>query len=52
MRSIGIDTDRDFMEVAVAEGGEIRSGPRVAMDPVSLELFAGSPTVATRWPWR
>jgi transposase len=42
MRSIGIDIHRDFMEVAIAEGGEIRSGPRVAMDPESLELFAGS----------
>ena len=42
MRSIGIDIHRDFMEVAIAEGGEIRSGPRVAMDPESLELFAAS----------
>jgi hypothetical protein len=42
MRSIGLDIHRDFMEVAIAEGGEIRSGPRVAMDPQSLELFAGS----------
>jgi transposase len=42
MRSIGLDIHRDFMEVAIAEGGEIRSGPRVAMEPESLELFAGS----------
>jgi transposase len=42
MRSIGIDIHRDFMEVAIAEGGEIRSGPRVAMNPESLELFAAS----------
>src|SRR5829696_1044094 len=42
MRSIGIDIQRDFMEVAIAEGGEIRSGPRVAMDIESLELFAAS----------
>jgi transposase len=42
MRSIGLDIHRDFMEVAIAQGGEIRSGPRVAMDPESLELFAGS----------
>jgi transposase len=42
MRSIGLDVHRDFMEVAIAEGGEIRGGPRVAMDIPSLELFAGS----------
>jgi len=42
MRSIGLDIHRDFMEVAIAEGGEIRGGPRVAMDTPSLELFAGS----------
>lgn len=42
MRSIGLDIHRDFMEVAIAEGGEIRGGPRVAMDTESLELFAGS----------
>jgi transposase len=42
MRSIGLDVHRDFMGVAIAEGGEIRSGPRVAMDPQSIELFAGS----------
>ena len=42
MRSIGLDIHRDFMEVALAEGGELRSGPRVAMDPESLELFAQS----------
>ena len=27
MRSIGLDVHRDFMEVAIAEGGEIRSWP-------------------------
>jgi transposase len=42
MRSIGLDIHRDFMEVAIAEGGEIRGGPRVAMDSGSLELFAES----------
>ena len=42
MRSIGLDIHRDFMEVAIAEGGEIRSCPRVAMDPDSLGLFAQS----------
>lgn len=42
MRSIGLDIHRDFMEVAIAAGGEIRGGPRVAMDTESLELFAQS----------
>lgn len=42
MRSIGLDIHRDFMEVAIAEGTEVRSGPRVAMDPDSLQLFAES----------
>ena len=42
MRSIGLDIHRDFMEVAIAEGSEIRSLPRVEMSPESLELFAGS----------
>ena len=52
MRSIGIDIHRDFMEVAIAEGGEIRSGPRVAMDPETLELFAAEPRAQTRSLWR
>lgn len=42
MRALGLDIHRDFIEVAIAEAGEIRSGPRVAMDPESLELFAAS----------
>ena len=33
MRSIGLDIHRDFCEVAIAEGGEIRSAGRIEMTP-------------------
>lgn len=42
MRALGLDIHRDFIEVAIAAGGEIRSGPRVEMNPETLELFAQS----------
>jgi len=42
MRSIGLDIHRDFCEVAIAEGGEIRSPGRIEMTPAALELFAAS----------
>ena len=42
MRSIGLDIHRDFCEVAIAEGGEVRSPGRIEMTPAVLELFAGS----------
>jgi transposase len=42
MRSIGLDIHRDFCEVAIAEGGEIRSPGRVEMTTEALELFAAS----------
>jgi transposase len=42
VRSIGLDIERDFCEVAIAEGGEVRSAGRVEMRPEALELFAGS----------
>jgi hypothetical protein len=42
MRSIGLDIHRDFCEVAIAEGGEVRSPGRIEMTPEALELFAGS----------
>ena len=42
MRSIGLDIHRDFAEVAIAEGGEVRSAPRIEMTPQALELFAES----------
>ena len=42
MRAIGIDVHRDFCEVAVSEGGHLRSAGRVASRPAELELFAAS----------
>ncbi|MGH3468256.1 MAG: IS110 family transposase [Thermocrispum sp.] len=42
MRSIGLDVHRDFCEVAIAEGGEVRSPGRIEMTPEALELFAAS----------
>ncbi len=42
MRSIGLDIHRDFAEVAIAEGGELRSAGRIEMTPEALELFAES----------
>src|SRR6266511_5357956 len=42
MRSIGLDIHRDFGEVAIGEGGEVRSAGRIEMTPEALELFAGS----------
>src|SRR5215210_6103015 len=42
MRSIGIDVHRDFCEVAIAEGGSVRTAGRVATEPEALELLASS----------
>src|SRR6266511_3243980 len=42
MRSIGLDIHRDFGEVAIGEGAEIRSAGRIEIAPQALELFAGS----------
>jgi transposase len=42
VRSIGIDVHRDFCEVAIAEGGAVRTAGRVATNPEALELFAQS----------
>jgi transposase len=42
VRFIALDIHRDFCEVAVAEGGAVRSAPRVKTDPDTLELFAQS----------
>src|SRR2546422_11653851 len=42
MRSIGLDIHRDFCEVAIAEGGEIRSPGRIEMTPAALELLGAS----------
>ena len=42
MRFIGLDVHRDFCEVAIAEGGELRLAGRVPTEPASLSLFAQS----------
>lgn len=42
MRFIGLDVHRDFCEVAIAEGGEVRPVGRVQTEPVTLALFAQS----------
>jgi transposase len=40
--ALGLDVHRDFCEVAICEGGRTRRAGRVACDPQTLELFAGS----------
>src|SRR6266516_724427 len=42
MRFIGLDIHRDFCEVAIAEGGELRLAGRVQTEPEALALFAQS----------
>lgn len=42
MRFIALDVHRDFCEVAIAEGGEVRLAGRVRTSPEELALFAGS----------
>jgi transposase len=42
MRSIALDVHRDFCEVAIKEGGEVRSRGRIKTRPEELELFARS----------
>src|SRR5829696_8224111 len=39
-RAIGLDVHRDFCEVAIVEGGALRSAGRIATTPERLELFA------------
>ena len=41
-RAIGLDVHRDFCEVAIVEGGALRSAGRIATTPERLELFAQS----------
>lgn len=41
-RAIGLDVHRDFCEVAIAEGGRVRSAGRIKTTPEELELFAAS----------
>ena len=45
MRCIGLDVHRDFCEVAIAEGGEVRLAGRVQTEPAALALFAQSLSV-------
>ena len=42
MRRIGMDVHRDFCEVAIVEGGQVRSAGRIATSPEALELLAHS----------
>ena len=42
MRAIGVDVHREFCEVAIAEGGGVRSAGQVLTTPAALELFARS----------
>jgi transposase len=42
MRSIALDVHRDFCEVAIKDGGELRSAGRIRTNREELELFAQS----------
>ncbi|MCA1680458.1 MAG: IS110 family transposase [Actinobacteria bacterium] len=42
MRSIGMDVHRDFCEIAIADGGGVRTAGRITTEPQALALFAGS----------
>jgi transposase len=42
VRDISLDVHIDFCEVAIAEGGEVRSAGRIKTKPEELELFAES----------
>jgi transposase len=42
VRAIGLDVHLEFCEVAIAEGGELRSTGRIETKPARLKLFAQS----------
>lgn len=42
MRDLGLDVHLDFCEVAICEGGRVRSASRVETTPECLESFAAS----------
>ena len=42
MRSIALDVHRDFCEVAIKDGAEVRSAGRIETSAEELELFARS----------
>jgi transposase len=48
VRGIALDVHIDFCEVAIAEGGEVRSAGRIETTPERLELFAQSLDPADR----
>ena len=48
LRAVALDVHRDFCEVAIVEGGELRSGGRIETKPETLELFAQSLDVHDR----
>ena len=43
MRFSALDLHRDFCEVVIAEGGQVRRAGRVETTPATLELFAQGP---------
>jgi len=42
VRAIGLDVHLEFCEVAICEGGEVRSAGRIETRPERIELFAQS----------
>jgi transposase len=42
VRAVGLDVHLDFCEVAVVEGGEVRSAGRIDSKPEQIDLFAQS----------
>jgi hypothetical protein len=42
VRDIGLDVHLDFCEVAIVEGGGVRSAGRIETKPEQIELFARS----------
>jgi len=42
VRATGLDVHLEFCEVAIAEGGEVRSAGRIETKPDQVELFARS----------
>ena len=42
MRAVALDVHRDFCEVAIVDGGQVRSAGRIPARPEALELFAQS----------
>jgi transposase len=42
VRFVGLDVHRDFCEIAICEGGRVRSGGRVPTSPEGLQILADS----------